>query len=238
MRKFLLATTALIALSVSAHAADMAIKAAPPVVGYPFAVSGVYWGVGASASAASATVANSGVFSAGAGVDGIIGYQWRGGLNFLAVEAIFTYENLGNSTACAMAGGTTSCSMGYQFEIDPRVKLGFPIQTIQAVLPNLSVAFPALPTLPATFVPANQTPYLFAGVPIKDVSASYGLTNGKEWLVQGEAGIGILNQWTNGTAVDISAGCAFGNVGFTVGPVAGATAKLGTSCTSRVAVLY
>lgn len=237
MRKLFLITTALSALALPAFAADMPVKA-PPVVGYPFAASGIYWGVGASASAQSATVSNTGVFSAGAGVDGIVGYQWKGGLDFMAVEAIFTYTNLGNSTACAAVGGTTSCSVGYQFEIDPRVKLGFPIQNIQAILPNLSAAFPALPQLPSTFVPANQHPYLFAGIPIKDVSSDYGLTTGKKWLVQGEAGIGILNQWTNGTAVDISAGCALGNVGFTLGPATPTTAKLGTSCTSRIAVLY
>lgn len=222
----------------TAMAADMAVKAAPPALpGYPFAASGIYWGVGASADAQSATVANTGVFSAGAGIDGIVGWQWKGGLGFIAVEGIFTYTNLGNSTACTTGVGT-SCSVGYQFEIDPRVKFGFPIQTIQALLPNLSAAFPALPVLPANFIPANQTPYIFAGIPIKDVSASYGLMTGKEWLVQGEGGIGILNQWTNGTAVDISAGCAIGNVGFTLGTVAGTTAKMGTSCTSRVAVLY
>jgi len=234
-RKTILAAVALAALSVPAFAADLPYKAPPlPVAGYPFAASGIYWGVGASASADSATVANTGVFSAGAGVDGIIGYQWKGGLNFLAIEAIITYENLGNSTACA----ATSCSMGYQFEIDPRVKLGFPISTIQALLPNLSAAFPALPVLPSTFTAVNQTPYLFAGVSIKDVSSSYGLTTGKQWLVQGEAGVGILNQWTNGTAVDISAGCALGNSGFTLGTIQGVSAKLGTTCTSRIAVLY
>jgi hypothetical protein len=239
MRKMFLITAALVALSGHAFAADMAVKAVPVVPGYPFAASGVYWGVGASASAASATVANTGVFSAGAGVDGILGYQWKGGLNFMAVEAIFTYTNLGNSTACAMSAGATNCSVSYQFEIDPRVKLGFPISTIQALLPNLSAAFPALPVLPVSFTAANQTPYLFAGVPIKDVSSNYGLSNGKEWLVQGEAGVGILNQWTNGTAVDISAGCALGNVGFTLGSAAAsASTKLGTNCTSRIAVLY
>ena len=239
-KSILAAAVALAAFSVPAFAADLPYKAPPaPVAGYPFAASGIYWGVGASASAASATVANTGVFSAGAGVDGIVGYQWHGGLAFLAAEVIFTYTNLGNSSACAMAAGVTSCSMGYQYEIDPRVTFGFPISPIQALLPNLSAAFPALPTLPATFVAVNQTPYVFVGAPIRDVSASYGLSNGKEWLVQGEAGLGILNQWTNGTAVDISAGCAVGNIGFTLGPAAqSASTKLGTNCTSRIAVLY
>ena len=236
MRKFILAAVAF-ALSAPAFAADMAVKA-PPIVGYPFAASGFYWGVGASADAESATVANTGVISAGAGVDGIAGYQWKGGLDFMAVEAIFTYTNLGNTTACAAVGGTASCSVGYKFEVDPRIKFGFPIQNIHAILPNLAAAFPALPQLPATFVPADQHPYIFVGIPIRDVSADYGFTTGKKWMVQGEAGLGILNQWTNGTAVDISAGCALGNVGLTLGPAAPTTAKLGTNCTSRIAILY
>jgi hypothetical protein len=238
MRKFILAAIASALFAVPAFAADMALKAAPPVPGYPYAASGFYFGVGASTSAASATVANTGVFSAGAGFDGIVGFQWKGDLDFVALELDATYTNLGAATACATVGGATSCAAGYQWEIDPRVKFGFPIQTLQSILPNLANLFPGLPQLPSTFVPANQHPYLFAGVPIKDVSASYGLMNGKEWLVQGEAGIGILSQYTNGTAVDISAGCALGNAGFTFGPAGLANTKLGTTCTSRVAVLY
>ena len=238
MRRLLIASAALAAMTLSAFAADMPVKAPPLTIGYPFAASGFYWGVGASATAASASVSNTGVFSAGAGLDGIVGYQWRGGLDFIAIEAIFTYTNLGNATACTNVAGSSSCSVGYQFEADPRVKLGFPIQTIQALLPNLAAAFPGLPTLPANFIPANQHPYLFFGVPIKDVSANFGLQSGKEWLVQGEVGLGILNQWTNGVAVDISAGCALGNQGFTLGPVNATSAKMGTNCTSRLSVLY
>lgn len=241
MRSIIIAAAALGLLAGQANAADLhapVFKAPPPAIGYPYSESGFYYGVGASATAQSATVANTGVFSAGAGIDAIVGYQWKGGLDFIAAEAIVTYTNLGAATACATVAGATSCAAGYQWEIDPRVKFGFPIQTLQSILPNLSAVFPGLPTPPAGFVPLNQHPYVFAGVPIKDVSASYGLMNGKEWQVQGEAGIGILNQYTNGTAVDISAGCALGGAGFTFGPVGVANTKLGTACTSRVSVLY
>ena len=103
MRKsILMAAVALAALSAPAFAADLALKAPPPpIAGYPYAASGFYYGVGASASADSATVANTGVFSAGAGIDAIVGYQWKGGLDFIAAEAIVTYTNLGAATACA-----------------------------------------------------------------------------------------------------------------------------------------
>lgn len=234
-----LAAAALLVAAVPAFAADMAVKAlpAPTLAGYPYNQSGLYYGVGADATAQNASVANTGVLSAGAGIDAIVGWQWKGGLDFIAIETIFTYTNLGNSAACATVVGTTSCSMSSQFEIDPRIKFGFPIAAVQQILPNLSAVFPALPALPANFVPLNQHPYIFAGMPIRDVSANYGLSNGKEWTVQGEAGVGILNQWTNGIAVDISAGATIGNAGFTVGPIP-ESGKLGVGFQSRIAVLY
>jgi hypothetical protein len=237
MRRLLIAA-AIAVLSFPAFAADIPVKAPPVVsIGYPYAQSGIYFGVGASASAASATVANTGVFSAGAGLDGVVGYQWKGGLDFVAVEVIATYQNLGNAQACAIAGGVTSCSLSSEFEIDPRVKFGFPINTVLALLPNLAQYFPGLPQLPAGVNATNEHPYVFVGVPLHDVSANFGLMTGKEWTVQPEIGLGILSQWQSGLAVDVSAGCALSNVGVQVGPIAN-HASLGPNCQTRLSVLY
>jgi opacity protein-like surface antigen len=61
MRKLLLAATAFASLSVPAFAADMAVKATPPV---PFtaAASGFYWGVGTYAGVAQSNVSGSNLF--------------------------------------------------------------------------------------------------------------------------------------------------------------------------------
>lgn len=239
MRKtFLTATAMLAALSAPAFAADMPVKAPVTVAGYPYAASGFYFGVGASAEGQNASVANTGVVSTSAGLDGIIGYQWKGGLDFVALEAIFTYNNLGNTSACASVGGAiVGCSLNSQFEFDPRVKFGFPVSTLTALLPNLSQYFPALPALPTNFVPTSTHPYVYADMPVRDVSADYGLNTGKEWLVQGGGGAGILNQMGNGVVVDISAGCDIGQIGFLVGPTT-QKASLGTDCKTRIGVLY
>jgi hypothetical protein len=240
MRKLLLATTFL-ALAGSAHAADMATKAAP-VTGYPYAQSGFYFGVGTSATAANADIANSSLTALGAGLDLVVGYQFRGGLDFIAPELDVTYTNLGNSGACSIGATVTNCSTNNAWEIEPLVKFGFPVTTLTNLLPNLSTYFPALPTLP-TGTTGTEHPYLYGGLPIRDVSANYGLSTGQEWTVQPEIGAGILSQWTNGLAIDVRAGCTVGDAGFQLGSgvAKGAgtgTVGLGTACTSRIEALY
>lgn len=222
-------------LSAPSFAADMATKApVASVAGYPYAQSGIYFGVGASSAAGSATVANTGIFSAGAGVDGVVGYQWRGGLDFIALEFDATYTNLGSSATCT---GATPCATNNQWELEPLVKFGFPITTITNALPNLASIFPGLPQLPSSVVPSGtQHPYVYVGVPFRDVSANYGLTAGQEWTVQPEIGAGLLSQWQSGLVADIRAGCSFGTGGFTFGPDKGAT--LNTICQSRLDFLY
>jgi len=237
--KMLAAAAALAAFAAPAIAADMPVKAAPIpyTTGYPYAASGFYYGLGASATGQNASLANTGVVSIGAGLDGVIGFQWKGGLDFIALEGVFTYTNLGNSSACAVVGGVENCSLNSQFEVEPRVKFGFPLTTLTALLPNLSQYFPALPQLPASFVAANQHPYIFLGAPIRDVSSNFGLNSGKEWTVQAELGAGILSQWQSGIALDVSAGCTIGNAGFSLGPIPQRGA-LSTGCQTRMAVLY
>lgn len=238
MKRFAIAAAALALSAVSAFAADMVTKAAPvPALGYPTA-NGFYFGVGASSSAGSSTVANTGVFAAGAGVDLVGGYQWKGGLDFVALEVDATYTNLGASALCSPNAGI-SCSVDNQWEFEPLVKFGFPIQTVLAALPNLSSVFPALPQLPASFVPTTMHPYIYAGVPIRNVESSVGLSTGQDWIVQGEIGAGVLNQIQNGLVADTRAGCSFGGGGLTITGGSGVhTSEMNTTCTARLDLLY
>lgn len=239
MKKLLLATALLWPLA--AQAADMPTKAIPFVAGYPYAASGFYFGVGASATAAQADIANTNLTAAGAGLDLVLGYQFRGGLDFIAPEVDVTYTNLGNSGACT--AGTpalptlVNCSTNNAWEIEPLVKFGFPVTTVTGLLPNLSSYFPALPSLPSGTT-GTEHPYLYGGAPIRDVSANYGLAQGSEWTIQPEVGAGILSQWTNGLAVDVRAGCTVGNAGFALGSTGHGSVGMGTACTSRIEALY
>jgi hypothetical protein len=219
------------------RAADILTKAAPTTPGYPYASSGFYFGVGTSATAAQADIANTNLTAAGAGLDLVLGYQFRGGLDFIAPEVDFTYTNIGNSGACTQGATVTNCSTNNAWEIEPLVKFGFPVTTITGLLPNLSTYFPALPQLPSGVTGAEH-PYLYGGMPIRDVSANYGLVTGSEWTIQPEIGAGILSQWTNGLAIDVRAGCSIGNAGFELGAAGHGSVGLGTACTSRLEALY
>jgi hypothetical protein len=244
MRRLLLAGTAFLALPVLAQAADLPTKApvAAATSGYPYAASGFYFGVGASSTAANADVANSGIVALGAGFDFVAGYQFKGGLDFIAPEVDITYTNLGNSGGCSTpTGGITSCSTNDAWEIDPGIKFGFPITTITNLLPNLNSIFPALPSFPTGVVATNVHPYIWVGAPFRDVSANYMLAAGHDWQVQPEIAAGFLTQWQQGLVIDTRAGCTIGQTGFNLS-VAGLTSstpvKSGLACTSRIEALY
>jgi len=237
MRKF---GATLIALLFSSVAHAQVVTKAPPapvVPGYPYASSGFYFGVGASSAAGSSTVANASLLSAGAGVDGVIGYQWKGGLEFIAAEFDATYTNIGSSALCN-ASNPVSCQTSSQWELEPLVKFGFPLTTITALLPNLSSVFPALPALPAGVTPTNQHPYIYVGAPVRDTSASYGLASATVWTVQPEVGAGLLSQWQQGLALDVRGGCSLGNVGLNLTGSVPARATVNTICQARLEALY
>lgn len=229
----LVAACLALALAGPAVAADMATKAAPSV-GYPYSQSGAYFGVGASSSAGSDTVASTGVFAAGAGVDIVGGYQWRGGLDFIALELDATYTNLGSSAITPVGNASAST----QWEFEPLVKFGFPITTVTAALPNLSAIFPALPQLPSNLTALNVHPYIYAGIPIRNEQVSLLGAGSTEWVAQGEIGLGMLNQLSGGLVFDTRAGCSFGGGGVALVANGVHSAEFNTTCTARGDFLY
>lgn len=242
MKRFLLATTMLAGLLAQAIAADLPAKA-PPLLpatpGYPYTGSGLYAGIGVVGDVANSSVAGTGMFAAGAGLDLTAGYQWGLGTNWFAAEASVQYTNLGASALTNVNGVATAIAAKWGFE--ERVLWGFPLTNVLAVLPNLSTVFPALPALPGDVVPISTTshPYLYVGLREDDVSASLALAQGQAWQVQPVLGAGLRQQWTQGLVVDTSAGCSFANTGFTVGPSGlGTGANLGSTCRAAVRFLY
>ena len=190
---------------------------------------------GASSSAGSSTVANTGVFAAGAGVDMVVGYQFRGGLDFIAPELDVTYTNLGTSAITPIGNASTNS----QWEIEPLVKFGFPITTITAALPNLSAIFPALPQIPANLTATNIHPYIYAGVPIRNQQASIANVSNTEWVAQAELGGGMLSQLSGGLVADTRAGCSFGGGGVAIALPGGVhEVESNTTCTARFDLLY
>lgn len=200
MRLLKFGTAVAVALSVmsAAHAADVApapvfTKAPAVVPGYPYNAAGFYYGAGAMSMADSVSTANTGVVGLGAGFDFAVGYQGRGGLDFIAYDLTATYQNIGASGLCGTNG--TPCSSTSKIEIEPGIKLGFPWQTLQAAAPNWNALFPGLPTLNVQQTPGSVPhPYLYVGLPIRSVSASYGPAASKDiWIAQAALGIGMQN---------------------------------------------
>jgi len=224
--------------STAAVAADMPIKATPAVVtGYPYNAAGFYWGIGASSMADSVSTANTGVVALGAGFDAAVGYQWKGGLDFVALDLTATYQNIGASSMCGAPAAP--CSSNNKFEIEPGVKLGFPWQTFQAALPNLQSLFPGLPSLNIQQAPNSVPhPYLYAGVPFRNVQTSLGPnSSGEVWIAQAAAGIGMQNVVAANAVADCRAEVLLSGAG--VG-ITGAAPKslFGMGAQSRCHILF
>ena len=225
----------------SALAADLPVKVRPNVLaGFPYNGSGFYAGLGAVGAVLSADVgANTGgssIFSAGAAVDLTAGYQFTTGTNWYAFEASAQYTNMGGSVACP----GDSCSVSSKWGFEQRGLIGFPIQQVLSVLPNLGTLFPGLPPLPGgvNASTTNTHPYIFAGIREDDVSAAFGIARAQTWKIQPVVGLGLRSQWTNGLVADTSVGCTFADTGLQLGGVDNASAKFGRDCRAAFRLLY
>ena len=139
MRKVLFALAALAALTGSATAADMPVKAAPVfIVGYQG--NGWYKGVGTFMEMNDATVAGGNVTAAGGAMQACGGYQWAnaGRSTFTALQACGAYHNVGGSN---LEGAVTS-----RWSATAEIKFGGPIANILQWLPA-GASFPTLPAI-------------------------------------------------------------------------------------------
>lgn len=242
MRTFLVLSAAVLGLT-AAQAADLPVKAPVPnvLMGYPYQGSGLFGGIGVVGAVLSADVGNAGngtsLFSAGAALDLTFGYQWAMGGNWYALEGSAQYTNMGGSVAC---GPSVNCSVTSRWGFEQRAVIGFPINLVLSVLPDLGNFFPALPALPGGVKVASTTshPYVFAGLREDDVSASIGAAFAQAWKVQPLVGIGMRQQWTQGLVVDTSASCTFANTGIAIGGTLGGSASFGRDCRVALRFLY
>ena len=243
MKRFIVASAMLLAmLAAPAHAADLAIaKALGPVVpGYPYAGSGLIFGLGTEGAVANATAAAPGastsLYAAGADINFNIGYQGTigGGSNWWVADVKVAYQNLGGTQLCSVTG--TMCSVGSKFDVEERFLIGFPISTVLALLPAWGNIFPALPLQPAGVVTNASHPYVGIGLHESPVTGSVGSISGSSVTFQPAMIVGMKNQWTQGLVVNTWAEYSFANTSFGFGngnktAIAnqGATARVGVS---------
>ena len=242
MRKLALAVFALLA-SFPALGADLPLKA-PPLTKASFfdgySGSGPYIGLysqggGGSVNGEVPGVGSASLTTTSASVGILGGYAWSGPSNtyFLAVEGMFGWQNFNGNTAGLSLSGPAS--------FEQRFKVGAPLATIMAALPNLNFGTIApLPALPAGVVATNIHPYLMAGIHEDDISTNFGLSNAKAWRVAPSVGFGAITQLSNATAIDVWVETIFPEKGVCTGPSAVqiGCSNIGQQVKAGIAVLW
>ncbi len=265
MKKFALITTALVALSVPAMAADMAVKAIPPV---PFtaAASGFYWGLGTYAGVAQSSVSGNNLFATslvsgnltadGAGVSVVTGYQHGstallGFGNWWRIQADADYQNI--------QGGITvpgnSASVVSRWAAEQEFDVGADVVTyiMSAIQPNGVINFSTFtPQLPANIQSGVPKQYVGAVVREFGIDGNFGAAHGVRVGIAPGIKTGFLfptmgaDGKTNGGGIDLWASVSWANKGATLNNVfaangtpltTGAGALMGTTYLTGITVL-
>lgn len=198
---------AAVLLSAPSMAADMPVKAKPPLPAAPdvYNGSGFYALAGAAGTVGSINVAAPGDIarSIGAGAQGYggVGYVKSFGNWYAAVELTGIYS--GMSTAgkvCAAA----SCSLASGAGIEATTKVGVSNATFLNWLPNLNLGsiFPAFQEIPIGQSNPLAHYYVSVGGRFMDVSADYGLVVAHKWSNEFVVGIGMESQLTSSIVMD------------------------------------
>lgn len=209
---------ALLLSTTLASAADLPVKARPPLLSAVYPVTqGLYFGVGTlggggTVSASVPGVNSNSLVSNQIGVGGILGYVWNvpNTAMFAAAEGWFGWQNFnGSQQGFSLTGPAT---------FTQRVMVGAPLNDIAALFPTLNLQVPPFPTLPGGQAASNIKPYLFASLTEDDITIDVaGAGSNKDWRFSPGIGIGMLGQLTSGSVVDVFAMTKFPQKGVCVG---------------------
>lgn len=197
MLKYVIAITAALALNSSAWAANMASKAQSFQINpYPTNGCGAYYGVNAMGSASPIANATPGATAIGGDIGGTIGYTCATSAStFWFAEATADFQNLNGS------GSGFSLTGPAHFE--ERFAFGGPLNQMLNVLPNLNIpAVPSLPNLPNGITAGPSNGYIYAAINEDDVSATFGNSTGRDWIISPEFGVGMLSRLSNNVVAD------------------------------------
>ncbi len=266
MRKLLLATTALVAIATGpALAADMAVKAVPPV---PFtqAYSDFYWGIGTYAGVAQSNVSGNNLFvtslvssnltADGAGVSGVLGYQhgstaMLGFGNWWRLQNAVSYQNIAGGIS--VAGGSAGVASRWAAEQEFDVGADVVSYIMSALGPNATINFPTFtPQLPANVQVGVPKQYFGAIVREFGEQGNFGGAHGVTVGVAPGIKTGFLfptmgaDGKTNGGGIDLWASVSWATKGVTLNNVfaangtpltTGAGALMGTTYLTGLTVL-
>lgn len=222
---------AFLAITAPAYAADIPLPKASPLGPYPTNGCGLYYGVNALASAMPIADATPGATAIGGDIGGTFGYTCaiNGGAEFWFVEGMADFQNLnGNGPGFGLSGPV---------HLEQRVGFGSPISNMLALLPNLNLpAVPSVGPLPAGVTAGNVNGYFYGAANEDDISAYFGLTNNREWIISPEAGIGALTRFSNNVVFDAWVGARIQGEGICLGALG--CPKLSTGVVTGMALKY
>jgi hypothetical protein len=202
MNRIVFAAAAILAAT-AAQAADMALKAPPQPYAYP-AGNGWYGIVGTEGGGGNASVNAPGVNQASLVTNSIdvhagVGFAWNvpNSPMFSALEGTVGYTDFN--------GSVPGLSFQGPFVGSVRWLIGAPIDQILALFPTFGT-MPTFQSLPSGFT-IKSTKYYFAlGADVRDDSLAFmGVSGSKNvWgIAPTVTPIGVMNQLTNGSAIDI-----------------------------------
>jgi hypothetical protein len=265
MNKVLASIAVLAALASPAVAADMAVKAVPPV---PFtaAASGLYWGVGTYAGVAQSSVSGNNLFATslvssnltadGAGVSVVGGYQHGstalvGFGNWWRVQAAADYQNI--QGGISVPGNSASVASRWAAEQEFDVGADVLTYVMSALGQSGTVNFPTFtPQLPANIQVGIPKQYFGAIVREFGIDGNFGAAHGVRVGVAPGIKTGFLfptlgaDGKTNGGGIDLWASVSWATKGATLNNVfaangtpltTGAGALMGTTYMTGITVL-
>lgn len=234
--KKLFATLAFVLLLPALAQAQTVVTKAPPIVtpGYSGG-NGFYFGVGAEGSGTSITNAPAGTTAIGGDLEAVVGYGFTLGHIPMFIDASIGFQNLN--------AGSAGFSLQGPAHAMERVGVQAPIAQLLPIIginPQ-TVNIPVLP--PGVTVNGTTQSYWFGGVTEDDVSASVGVSTGREWLVSGLTGPGLLIPVSVGgnynAVIDVWAALTLTSSGLCVGAApAAACPALGTGARGGVRILF
>lgn len=229
--KTLLLSSALCFPIAAVYAADMPAKAQPPApqapttptpISYP-TWNGWYGGIGAFGETASSSIQTSAgttnLNTAGAGLKGVFGYQYRLGSDIGFTEFDIDYTNLGG-TATLLNGSSGSVSGPWGMSLTTAVGANW-LMLLQAPFNLIGGQSPQelFPALPNGVTAVSSLPYVSLSADFNDIQGNVsGIGGNSQWQVTPAPGFGILTTLSNGTAIDTRFKYEFSNTSLPLGP--------------------
>lgn len=225
LRTLLLAAVAscmpLLAIAADLPKKSAAADAATPSTPLYPTWNGWYGGLGAFGETASSSIQAGGtstnINTIGAGIQGVVGYQYRIGNAIGFTEVGINYANLGGSAVLSNGGnGSISGPWGGTFFTAVAFNWAIPFEMLGLFAGQSPSAL--IPTLPNGVTITTVLPYVGGGFDVNQIQAVVNAATGSQAQITPDIGFGMLNTLSNGGVIDARFRYEFPLTSFGVGP--------------------